>query len=446
MCRRRRPAWCLTAAVLTVGWFVVPAVGNAGSTPTHAQRVGVGAAIFAVWITQLIVAFTAPRVELDANHDVGRARWLWLAVLPGGLGSWVPILAGIRARIWWWVVLGCACEGSAIYADTQVHTASGSAASIRAGALLVVGWGGGIVTSVLIRPVYERRVLGRERKRNWPKPTELARSLGARYALIAWMVLLGAVFAIVAIANALGGQLPRAIAPLAFDLLLLGSLLPLIRSRGLRWRDLGIRSTLPPAAGYAVLALLGYSVAAAAWILIISPESSSSAATKLVGAPHQPSAAVKILLAFALAVSAPICEELFFRGLLYRALRNLMPLWPAALIAGTLFGLGHLAGYPLNTIPVKIVFGVLMCLLYERTGSLLPCIAVHSFVDGAAVNAALTGNDDIALIAAALLLLLVGAIALRRRRTAPPDPRLTPGDLTIATAGVARGTTDDHPG
>jgi membrane protease YdiL (CAAX protease family) len=320
------------------------------------------------------------------------------------------------------VVLGCVCEAFAVDATVQLHTATDPAQEVKVSAMLLVGWGGGIVASMLIRPAYERRVLGREFKRNWPQPTELARALGARYALITTLILLGAVFAIVAIANALGGQLPRAIAPLAFDALLLCTLVPLIRNRRLSWRDLGIRGTLPPAAGYAVLALVDYLVAIGAWILIISPESSTTAATKLAGVPHQPTAAVKILLAFALAISAPVCEEIFFRGLLYRSLRNLLPLWPAALIAGSLFGLGHLAGYPLNTIPVKIVFGVLMCLLYERTGSILPCIAVHSFIDGSAADVALTGNDYLALAIAALVLLLVGAIALRRRQTQPPRP------------------------
>jgi membrane protease YdiL (CAAX protease family) len=87
------------------------------------------------------------------------------------------------------------------------------------------------------------------------------------------------------------------------------------------------------------------------------------------------------------------------------------------LIAGSLFGLIHIFAYPLNTIPIKIVFGILMCLLYERTGSLLPGIAVHSFVDGTAADVAVTGNAYAALGFYGLLLVLV--LALRAGRTRP---------------------------
>ena len=87
------------------------------------------------------------------------------------------------------------------------------------------------------------------------------------------------------------------------------------------------------------------------------------------------------------------------------------------LIAGSLFGLIHIFSHRLNTIPVLIVFGVLMCLLYERTGSLLPGIAVHSFVDGTAADVAVTGNAYAALCFYGLLLVLV--LALRARRTRP---------------------------
>jgi membrane protease YdiL (CAAX protease family) len=39
---------------------------------------------------------------------------------------------------------------------------------------------------------------------------------------------------------------------------------------------------------------------------------------------------------------------------------------------------------------------VAMCLLYERTGSLLPGIALHSFIDVSSFEKALSGNSNIA--------------------------------------------------
>jgi membrane protease YdiL (CAAX protease family) len=65
--------------------------------------------------------------------------------------------------------------------------------------------------------------------------------------------------------------------------------------------------------------------------------------------------------------------------LLYRSFRNRLGIGPACVIAGALFGLGHI-DYPLLVRPDLAFFGVVAALLYERTGSLLPGIAMHSFM------------------------------------------------------------------
>jgi membrane protease YdiL (CAAX protease family) len=72
---------------------------------------------------------------------------------------------------------------------------------------------------------------------------------------------------------------------------------------------------------------------------------------------------------------APVCEELFFRGILFKVLRQRMALWPAALIDGVLFGLVHGS---LVIVPVLAALGIMFCYVYERTGSLFPTIALHS--------------------------------------------------------------------
>src|SRR5438874_1899202 len=72
---------------------------------------------------------------------------------------------------------------------------------------------------------------------------------------------------------------------------------------------------------------------------------------------------------------APLCEELFFRGILFTVLRQRMPLWPAALIDGVLFGLVHGS---LVIVPILAALGVMFCYVYERTGSIFPTIALHA--------------------------------------------------------------------
>jgi membrane protease YdiL (CAAX protease family) len=78
-------------------------------------------------------------------------------------------------------------------------------------------------------------------------------------------------------------------------------------------------------------------------------------------------------------VLAPVCEELFFRGLLFTVLRQRLPLWPAAVIDGTLFGFVHVqGGGTLVIVPVLAALGVMFCYVYERTGSIFPTIALHA--------------------------------------------------------------------
>ncbi|MCH8967363.1 MAG: CPBP family intramembrane metalloprotease [Planctomycetes bacterium] len=77
------------------------------------------------------------------------------------------------------------------------------------------------------------------------------------------------------------------------------------------------------------------------------------------------------------AAVAPVGEELFFRGLLQTFLVGMMRnRWLAIATAAAAFGAVHYP-YP-HTIPTLVVLGVVMGYAYERTGSLLPAIAIHA--------------------------------------------------------------------
>jgi uncharacterized protein len=77
-------------------------------------------------------------------------------------------------------------------------------------------------------------------------------------------------------------------------------------------------------------------------------------------------------------VVAPVCEEIFFRGVLYRVLRIRLGLWVAAIIDGLFFGLVHGSSSPLSALPVLAVLGIMFCWVYERTGTLFASIALHA--------------------------------------------------------------------
>ena len=82
---------------------------------------------------------------------------------------------------------------------------------------------------------------------------------------------------------------------------------------------------------------------------------------------------VQVLL---IVVAAPISEEVCFRGMLFGGLRERLPRLAAALISGLIFGGLH-ATTGISAVPPLIVFGFVLALLYEKTGSIVPGILLH---------------------------------------------------------------------
>ncbi len=72
---------------------------------------------------------------------------------------------------------------------------------------------------------------------------------------------------------------------------------------------------------------------------------------------------------------APIAEEFIFRGYLYGVMRRFLGRVPGIALSSMLFAAMHLH---LPSMPGLTVLAVMLCLLYERTGSLLSNIIVHA--------------------------------------------------------------------
>jgi len=93
-----------------------------------------------------------------------------------------------------------------------------------------------------------------------------------------------------------------------------------------------------------------------------------------------------IVLAVYVCAVAPMAEEFFFRGFLFGVLRR-MPItvagrslgpWVAAAVVGVLFGLAHFSSaQPEFLIPLGFL-GFILCIVRWRTGSLYPCMVLHS--------------------------------------------------------------------
>jgi membrane protease YdiL (CAAX protease family) len=132
-----------------------------------------------------------------------------------------------------------------------------------------------------------------------------------------------------------------------------------------------------------------------------------------------------IASAVVVCVFAPIAEELLFRGFLFPALRTAMPTALAATGTGVLFGLVHVIGTPFALIVPLAVLGLLLCLLYLHTGSLLPCMALHSINNAIAFGVSLNWSVAATLalvIAAPTLVVSTGLLAARSERLDRPAP------------------------
>lgn len=80
-------------------------------------------------------------------------------------------------------------------------------------------------------------------------------------------------------------------------------------------------------------------------------------------------------------VIAPISEELFFRGVLFRTVRDRHGFWPAALASAIPFGLVHYVPSPAIDaliLQLTMVFtGIGLAWIYERRGSIVASMAAH---------------------------------------------------------------------
>jgi membrane protease YdiL (CAAX protease family) len=116
---------------------------------------------------------------------------------------------------------------------------------------------------------------------------------------------------------------------------------------------------------------------------------------------------------------APFAEEFFFRGFFYGALRTRFPVLVAAIIDGLVFGLIHFEGSleGLLIVPPLAVLGVVFCLVYEKTGSLYPCIALHALNNSIAY--AVQADGGVVSLVFGPLVLALCALVPRMTRAAP---------------------------
>jgi len=83
-----------------------------------------------------------------------------------------------------------------------------------------------------------------------------------------------------------------------------------------------------------------------------------------------------VLIFFMACIIAPFCEEIIFRGYIYKVIRDKSNVFFAIIINSLIFGAIHFE--PSAIVPAAIL-GVALSMVRLKTNSLLPSIAIHTF-------------------------------------------------------------------
>jgi membrane protease YdiL (CAAX protease family) len=182
-----------------------------------------------------------------------------------------------------------------------------------------------------------------------------------------------------------------------------------------RWAQFGLRTVAPlRASGWLLGIWLAFIAFSGIWAAALSVKENDDLPQEL-GADD--SSTALFFVAVLVCVAAPIAEELFFRGFCFTALRRWIGAAGGAIATGVIFGLIHAGSAdPVFLVPLG-VFGALLCVLYLRTGSLLPCMVLHALNNSLALGVSQSWEPlkVIALMLGASVAVLAIAVPFARR-------------------------------
>jgi membrane protease YdiL (CAAX protease family) len=91
-----------------------------------------------------------------------------------------------------------------------------------------------------------------------------------------------------------------------------------------------------------------------------------------------------LLIAFIATATAPLVEEIIYRGVLYPALQRSMGAIPAVIIVTLMFAGPHVPQYWPNLAAISSItlLSVVLTVIRARTGRLLPCFVIHLVFNG----------------------------------------------------------------
>ena len=239
----------------------------------------------------------------------------------------------------------------------------------------------------------------------------VVRGVGFLVALTATLVAVGIVAAVLGVNTDEEDATFTALATLAQSAIFIGTAVTFASfTRKPKAWHFGLRRTpLWRAVGWAALGLFVFYLTAAIYSVIVQPEPSRP--WPRTWAADEGTFGL-IAAGFLIICVAPAAEEFFFRGFFFRALRSRYSVLAAAAIDGGLFGMIHYdfsGADALLILPLLALLGFIFCLVYEKTGSIFPVIAMHSFNNAIAFGARPTGGRSPCVLGPLMLLAVLTA-------------------------------------
>jgi membrane protease YdiL (CAAX protease family) len=181
-------------------------------------------------------------------------------------------------------------------------------------------------------------------------------------------------------------------------------------------RDLGLARVPRPAeaAGWAVLVMVAFYVVGVVLAKLFGDPDDQSLVRDL---KVENTTGVLVVWGALICVLAPIGEEIFFRGFMFTVFRQRLGVVWAALLGGAVFGIGHAGGADAIQLVALGAFGVGLCLLYWRTQSIIPGMALHALNNS--ITFAYTKHVDptlgVGIVALSVGAVIAGGTAVSRR-------------------------------
>jgi membrane protease YdiL (CAAX protease family) len=304
-------------------------------------------------------------------------------------------MSGLRLPSWpvWLIILGVGLV--AIAAASLIQTSGlgvfatpgllrPGVLAPRAAALLALGLLGALVSTVgMFAFVIAGSVSHRRAEQGYASPGTILACLGVAIVLANVLAIPFALFGARQDPGALGGLTPFTLvfSVVTLDGSLLGVVfLRIVRTRVLTWEQMGLRiddfgTRVAQGIGVGVLCLLG----ALGVELILRQLGTVQTQEELFTSVRTAPLGQFIGVFLAGAGIVPICEETFFRGYVFTAVRQRYGLAQAFVVSPVLFAAAHLN---LQAFLPILVTGLILCYTYNRTGSLVPSMVAHGIFNG----------------------------------------------------------------